>query len=59
MSKLTLGRVAEMRRLLVGMEAEGQVYSMVGDYPEEPDYYVLLGLSRNPPPTEAEIRSAS
>ncbi|KAJ5517884.1 Heat shock protein DnaJ N-terminal [Penicillium expansum] len=33
-------------------------YSMVGDYPEEPDYYVLLGLARNPPPTEAEIRSA-
>ncbi|KAJ5264668.1 hypothetical protein N7505_007461 [Penicillium chrysogenum] len=38
-----------------GLDAD---YSMVGDYPEEPDYYVLLGLSRNPPPTEAEIRSA-
>lgn len=33
-------------------------YTIVGDYPEEPDYYVLLGLARNPPPTEAEIRSA-
>lgn len=33
-------------------------YSMVGEYPEEVDYYVLLGLSRNPPPTDAEIRSA-
>ncbi|CAG8051301.1 unnamed protein product [Penicillium salamii] len=31
-------------------------YSMVG-YPEA-DYYLLLGLSRNPPPTDAEIRSA-
>jgi hypothetical protein len=39
-----------------GLDAD---YSMVGDYPEEPDYYVLLGLSRNPPPTEAEIRSAT
>ncbi|CAG8029363.1 unnamed protein product [Penicillium nalgiovense] len=38
-----------------GLDAD---YSMVDDYPEEPDYYVLLGLSRNPPPTEAEIRSA-
>lgn len=33
-------------------------YSVVGDYPEETDYYLLLGLSRNPPPTNAEIRSA-
>ncbi|KAJ5507298.1 hypothetical protein N7527_009441 [Penicillium freii] len=33
-------------------------YTIVGDYPEEPDYYVLLGLARNPPPTDAEIRSA-
>lgn len=31
-------------------------YSMV-DFPET-DYYLLLGLSRNPPPTDAEIRSA-
>ncbi|CAG7923105.1 unnamed protein product [Penicillium olsonii] len=31
-------------------------YSLV-DYPEV-DYYLLLGLSRNPPPTDAEIRSA-
>ncbi|KAJ5244864.1 hypothetical protein N7489_004960 [Penicillium chrysogenum] len=33
-----------------GLDAD---YSMVGDYPEEPDYYVLLGLSRNPPPNRS------
>ncbi|KAJ5947627.1 hypothetical protein N7466_000642 [Penicillium verhagenii] len=34
-------------------------YSMVADeYPDEVDYYALLGLSKEPPPTEAEIRSA-
>ncbi|KAJ5647210.1 hypothetical protein N7490_003582 [Penicillium lividum] len=34
-------------------------YSMIADeYPEEIDYYALLGLSPNPPPTEADIRSA-
>ncbi|KAI1832552.1 hypothetical protein DTO006G1_1181 [Penicillium roqueforti] len=38
-----------------GLDAD---YSMIGDYPEEPDYYVQLGLARNPPPTDAEIRSA-
>ncbi|KAJ5672810.1 hypothetical protein N7507_001937 [Penicillium longicatenatum] len=39
-----------------GLDAE---YSMVADeYPDEVDYYALLGLSQKPPPTEAEIRSA-
>jgi DnaJ family protein C protein 11 len=33
-------------------------YSMMADYPEALDYYALLGLSSNPPPKEAEIRSA-
>ncbi|KAL4888581.1 hypothetical protein BDV59DRAFT_188200 [Aspergillus ambiguus] len=33
-------------------------YSLVMDYPDEADFYALLGLSRNPPPTDAEIRSA-
>ncbi|KAF9885432.1 hypothetical protein FE257_012954 [Aspergillus nanangensis] len=33
-------------------------YSLVLDYPSEADYYALLGLSRTPPPTDAEIRSA-
>ncbi|KAJ5562954.1 hypothetical protein N7535_002601 [Penicillium sp. DV-2018c] len=38
-----------------GLDAD---YSMVDEYPEEIDYYVLLGLSRNPPPKDSEIRSA-
>ncbi|GES58067.1 DnaJ domain protein [Aspergillus terreus] len=33
-------------------------YSLVMDYPDEADYYALLGLSRSPPPNDAEIRSA-
>ncbi|THC96886.1 hypothetical protein EYZ11_003656 [Aspergillus tanneri] len=33
-------------------------YSMIMNYPSEADYYALLGLSRTPPPTDAEIRSA-
>ncbi|KAJ5708908.1 hypothetical protein N7493_010242 [Penicillium malachiteum] len=34
-------------------------YSMIADdYPDELDYYALLGLSQKPPPTETEIRSA-
>lgn len=33
-------------------------YSLVMDYPDEADYYALLGLSRTPPPNDAEIRSA-
>jgi DnaJ family protein C protein 11 len=38
-----------------GLDAD---YSMIAEYPEEVDYYVLLGLSRKPPPTDADIRSA-
>ena len=39
-----------------GLDAD---YSMIaGDYPEEVDYYALLGLSPNPPPSDADIRSA-
>ncbi|KAE8328887.1 hypothetical protein BDV39DRAFT_191688 [Aspergillus sergii] len=33
-------------------------YSTLLSYPEETDYYTLLGLSRTPPPSDAEIRSA-
>ncbi|CRG87431.1 DnaJ homolog subfamily C member 11 homolog [Talaromyces islandicus] len=28
------------------------------DYPDEIDYYSVLGLSRNPPPTDSQLRSA-
>lgn len=39
-----------------GLDAD---YSMIAnEYPEEDDYYALLGLSQKPPPTEADIRSA-
>ncbi|KAJ6155490.1 hypothetical protein N7470_006056 [Penicillium chermesinum] len=30
----------------------------VDDYPDEADYYSLLGLSSKPPPTDSQIRSA-
>ncbi|KAL2000808.1 hypothetical protein VTN02DRAFT_2596 [Thermoascus thermophilus] len=33
-------------------------YSQLMEYPEDVDYYSLLGLSRSPPPSEADIRSA-
>jgi DnaJ family protein C protein 11 len=33
-------------------------YTTLMAYPEEVDYYSLLGLSRSPPPTGAQIRSA-
>ncbi|RMZ45949.1 DnaJ domain protein [Aspergillus flavus] len=33
-------------------------YATLLSYPEETDYYALLGLSRTPPPSDAEIRSA-
>ncbi|KAJ5183001.1 hypothetical protein N7492_000617 [Penicillium capsulatum] len=38
-----------------GLDAE---YSKADDYPEEDDFYAILSLPRQPPPTEAEIRSA-
>lgn len=36
----------------------GLEYDKLMDYPEEIDFYSLLALPRNPPPTEAQIRSA-
>lgn len=33
-------------------------YSVLMSYPEEADYYALLGLPRDPPPTDGAIRSA-
>ncbi|OAX83358.1 hypothetical protein ACJ72_02284 [Emergomyces africanus] len=33
-------------------------YEQLRDYPDDIDYYSLLALSRDPPPTEAQIRSA-
>ncbi|KAE8355741.1 hypothetical protein BDV28DRAFT_162501 [Aspergillus coremiiformis] len=33
-------------------------YSSLLSYPDDTDYYTLLGLSRTPPPTDADIRSA-
>ncbi|KAJ5775193.1 uncharacterized protein N7511_000204 [Penicillium nucicola] len=38
-----------------GLDAD---YSMIAEYPEEVDYYVLLGLAKTPPPSDADIRSA-
>ncbi|PGH35723.1 hypothetical protein GX50_01436 [[Emmonsia] crescens] len=33
-------------------------YERLKDYPDDIDYYSLLALARDPPPTEAQIRSA-
>ncbi|KAJ9258022.1 hypothetical protein DTO207G8_1799 [Paecilomyces variotii] len=33
-------------------------YDRLMEYPDDVDYYSLLGLSRTPPPTDADIRSA-
>lgn len=33
-------------------------YSLLMSYPEETDYYALLGLARDPPPSDGAIRSA-
>lgn len=38
-----------------GLDGE---YSMMEDYPDELDYFALLGLPSNPPASDAEIRSA-
>ncbi|KAL1959434.1 hypothetical protein VTO42DRAFT_2237 [Malbranchea cinnamomea] len=43
---------------LSDQEISDQEFNNVMDYPESVDFYSLLGLSREPPPTEAEIRSA-
>ncbi|KAL4903390.1 hypothetical protein BDW74DRAFT_156288 [Aspergillus multicolor] len=37
---------------------DAEAYSLLMSYPEEFDYYALLGLPRDPPPTDAAIRSA-
>ncbi|KAL4994606.1 hypothetical protein BDV10DRAFT_176511 [Aspergillus recurvatus] len=37
---------------------EAETYSLLMSYPEELDYYALLGLPRDPPPTDSAIRSA-
>ncbi|KAI9375943.1 hypothetical protein BJX61DRAFT_531174 [Aspergillus egyptiacus] len=37
---------------------DAEAYSLLMSYPEETDYYALLGLPREPPPTDAAIRSA-
>ncbi|KAL2862556.1 J domain-containing protein [Aspergillus lucknowensis] len=37
---------------------DAESYSVLMSYPEEADYYALLGLSRDPPATDAAIRSA-
>ncbi|KAL4804918.1 hypothetical protein BDV18DRAFT_165860 [Aspergillus unguis] len=35
-----------------------ETYSLLMSYPSETDYYTLLGLPRDPPPTDSAIRSA-
>ncbi|KAL4758989.1 J domain-containing protein [Aspergillus foveolatus] len=37
---------------------EAETYSLLMSYPEELDYYAVLGLPRDPPPTDGAIRSA-
>ncbi|KAL4864178.1 hypothetical protein BDV12DRAFT_205870 [Aspergillus spectabilis] len=39
-------------------DADSESYTLLSTYPSEPDYYALLGLPRDPPPTDASIRSA-
>ncbi|EEH49639.2 uncharacterized protein PADG_05718 [Paracoccidioides brasiliensis Pb18] len=41
-----------------GSDSSEGVYEQLRDYPDDLDYYSLLALPRNPPPTEAQIRSA-
>jgi DnaJ homolog subfamily C member 11 len=36
---------------------DGDFTDLMG-YPDNEDYYTLLGLSRNPPPTDTQIRAA-
>jgi DnaJ family protein C protein 11 len=33
-------------------------YDLLMQYPEKIDYYSLLGLSRNPPPTDSQLQTA-
>ncbi|KAL3478367.1 hypothetical protein BJX99DRAFT_245529 [Aspergillus californicus] len=37
---------------------DAEAYSLIESYPSEADYYALLNLPRDPPPTDAAIRSA-
>jgi DnaJ family protein C protein 11 len=39
-------------------DEDGDDYEMDFDYPDEIDYYSVLGLSRNPPPADSQLRSA-
>ncbi|KAL2826004.1 hypothetical protein BDW59DRAFT_172102 [Aspergillus cavernicola] len=41
-----------------GSPDDAEAYSLLMTYPSETDYYALLGLPRDPPPTDAAIRSA-
>lgn len=41
-----------------GPDPASEDYSALLSYPQDSDYYALLGLSRAPPPSEADIRSA-
>jgi DnaJ homolog subfamily C member 11 len=36
----------------------GPSWNQLNSYPNDVDYYAVLGLSRNPPPSDAQIRSA-
>jgi DnaJ family protein C protein 11 len=38
--------------------SDAETYSLLTSYPTEADYYALLGLARDPPPSDASIRSA-
>ncbi|KAJ0417687.1 hypothetical protein BJY00DRAFT_198262 [Aspergillus carlsbadensis] len=38
--------------------SDAETYSLLTTYPTEADYYALLGLARDPPPSDASIRSA-
>jgi DnaJ family protein C protein 11 len=38
--------------------SDAETYSHLTTYPTEADYYALLGLARDPPPSDASIRSA-
>jgi DnaJ family protein C protein 11 len=39
-------------------KVDAEDHSKLMDYPDDVDYYSLLGLSRSPQPTDAQIRSA-
>ncbi|OKL64454.1 hypothetical protein UA08_00446 [Talaromyces atroroseus] len=39
-------------------EAEEEEYGLLVQYPENIDYYSILGVPREPPPTDSQLRSA-